>query len=314
VETVEKLPAEKQAAVGGFFWWIRKGGTFSQEVGLVTGAGARWVIRNNLVRDTIDGLSFMSMSWSDHADVYENRFERNIDNAIESENHAQNMRFHHNEIVDVMEGFSYQPMAPEQAPANILIYNNVFSNSPKMVDFWTKPIIQWSPGVIKIRTPDGISPFEKDRFVFFNNTVYYPKGNILTISSKAPGVGAFRFFNNIAITDEFVTNPKAPGPPVFQGWEFMNNMVAPAMAGKPGPGLAFAGKDGMEFKTSQELGLADAPGGDFSLLAQSPIVGKGVIPPGFPEASKDPGASPAGEKWKPPVVGPQVTKAAGATP
>ena len=83
--------------------------------GLVTAAGKNWSIRNNHIHDTFDGLSFMSLSWSEDCEVSGNRFERLVDNAVEAENHAQRLRVHDNAIVDSFEPFSYQPLGNRPA-------------------------------------------------------------------------------------------------------------------------------------------------------------------------------------------------------
>src|SRR5262249_40858325 len=100
VELAEKLTPAEQAALPRFFWCHRKGGPSSCEIGLVAGAGRRWKIRDNYIHDTLDGLSFMSLSWSEDTEVADNRFERIFDNAVEAENHAQRLTVRDNTIVD----------------------------------------------------------------------------------------------------------------------------------------------------------------------------------------------------------------------
>src|SRR5262249_53094868 len=107
VAAAEALPQSGQDALPAFFWWSRKGGERTSEIGLVTAGGLRWKILGNYVHDTIDGISFISVSWTDQCEIACNRFEKLIDNAIEAENHAQHLRAHHNFVRDVFEPFSY---------------------------------------------------------------------------------------------------------------------------------------------------------------------------------------------------------------
>jgi hypothetical protein len=44
VADAEALPQASQDALPAFFWWSRKGGARTSEIGLVTAGGLRWKI------------------------------------------------------------------------------------------------------------------------------------------------------------------------------------------------------------------------------------------------------------------------------
>ena len=290
VATAEALPPAGQAALPAFFWWSRKGGQRTSEIGLTTSAGLRWRILGNYIHDTIDGLSFLAIGWSDQCEVAHNRFEKLMDNAVEAEQHAQRLRVHDNIMRDVYEPFSYQPDAGPPFPASVWFYRNVVTFTPEATAFWKKPILKWTPGCIKIKVPaTGFTAIGLDGLAFFNNTLHYPIGNVFTTNAAGISLGPIRYFNNLVIANALLNRPKHP---VFAGSTFAHNLVAPATPGQPGPGASFAGSGGKTLATPAQMGFEDFDHGRFRLLPRSPAIGAGVVVAGVPGTSTDAGALP----------------------
>lgn len=290
VADAEALAPAEQAALPGFFWWSRKGGARTSEIGLVTAAGLRWKILGNYVHNTVDAISFLSVSWSDECEIAYNRFEKLIDNAVESENHALHLRAHHNFIRDVFEPLSYQPNGGVPFPASIWFYRNIVTLTPEASAFFKKPILKWTPGCIKIK-PSGSSftGIGLDGLLIFNNTLHFPSGKVLTMNTTAADAATIKFYNNIVIANLLQNEVVEPS---FAGTTFVRNVVASADAGQLGPGAVFAGTGGQVFTNAAQLGLDDIAGGRFGLLPGSPAIGAGVVVAEMPGTSVDAGALP----------------------
>jgi hypothetical protein len=190
------LPAARREGMARFFWWHRKGGAYSAEIGLITAAGKRWTIRDNHIHDTFDGLSFMSLSWSEDVEVSGNRFERLVDNAVEAENHAQRLRVHDNVIVDCFEPFSYQPLDKEPWPTDIAFERNTVSFTRDGVALWGDPQLGWRPGCCKIYVLPELTEIPGG-LVFRENLIWFPTGNLLSVNKAASTVQGVRFERNV---------------------------------------------------------------------------------------------------------------------
>ena len=290
VAVAESLTPAEQAAIPAFFWWSRKGGQRTSEIGLTTSAGLRWKILGNYIHDTIDGLSFLAIGWSDQCEVAYNHFERLIDNAIEAEQHSQHLRVHHNFVRDAYEPFSYQPDAGQPYPASTWFYRNVVTLTPETTAFWKKPILRWTPGCIKIKPPtSGFTSIALDGLVFFNNTLHYPVGNVFTTNSAGTSAGPIKYYNNLVIADVLLTTPASP---TFAATTFSHNIVAPALPGQPGPGAIFAGTGGQTLASAAQMGFEDFASGRLRLAPGSPALGAGVVVAELPGTSTDVGALP----------------------
>ena len=201
VAEAERLSDAERDALPKFFWWHRKGGPYSCEIGLVTAAGRRWVIRDNFIHDTLDGLSFMSLSWCEDTQVIGNRFERIFDNAVEAENHAQRLTIRENTVLDVFEPFSYQPLGGEPWPGSIHIERNTVGYTKAGAEFWSKPILRWKHGCFKIKVDQGFSRVPGDGLRVSGNLIYFPGGNLLSLSAAAVPIEGVTFANNVILCD-----------------------------------------------------------------------------------------------------------------
>lgn len=296
VATAEALTPAAQAALPAFFWWSRKGGQRTSEIGLTTAAGLRWKILGNYIHDTIDGLSFLAVGWSDQCEIAYNRFEKLIDNAIEAENHAQHLRAHHNFVRDVFEPLSYQPNAGPPYPASVWFYRNIVTLTPEATAFFKKPILKWVPGCCKIK-PSGSSfnGVGLDGLIFFNNTLHFPSGSLMSVSTAGTNAVSVKFFNNIIIADQLQADLPSPA---FPGYTFARNCVAPATAGQPGPGSFVAGADGHSYTSASALGLQNIADTAFALATDSPAIGSGAVYSSLPGSSVDAGALPVAPQFQ----------------
>jgi hypothetical protein len=288
VARAEAMTATQQAALPAFFWWHRKGGARTEEIGLVTAAGRRWKILNNYVNNCLDAISFMSVGWSEDTEIAYNTFDRVFDNAVESENHAIRLRVHHNTVIDTFEPFSYQPMSTPY-PYDVAFYNNLVTMTPAIAAFWSKPILKWTPGCVKIKPPTGFTTVPGAPMRVYNNTFYFPMGNLLTAGGAGELGGGFEFYNNIAITKGLQTGIPSPR---FVQWIWSHNVVAPANAGDPGAGTMGAGTGGKVLSSAAALGLVDLAGHDFRLAASSSALDAGIVLAQVSTMSVDAGAFP----------------------
>jgi hypothetical protein len=202
VTEAEKLDESEQRALPPFFWWHRKGGPYSGEIGLVTAAGRRWIIRDNHVHDTLDGLSFMSLGWSEDAQVIGNRFERIIDNAVEAENHAQRLLVRGNTVVDAFEPFSYQPLDGEPWPGSIHFDRNLVIMTPEFGALWQKPIVRWQRGCFKIRVDQGLRRIPGEGLRATHNLLDFPHGNLFSINAAAVPIEGVTLDKNIIVCQD----------------------------------------------------------------------------------------------------------------
>ncbi len=304
------------------YWWQRKGDqkgdgisyTTTYESGMATDIGNDWVIRRCHVHDALEALSMWGVDLSTNLQVYENRFERLIDNAIEAENRAVNLSFHHNEVVDVFEPFSWQPLRAVPWPGPIYIYENLVLTTPAGQGLWKKT--GTVPGVWKLgasennwqRTDIKLDPHEPVRapgegFLAFNNTVICPGSVAITrIQSPSRFFENFFLFNNVFVLDDLSTNPADR----FANIGFAANVGVFLAPQDPATTAAFTANDGVLLPAVEQLGMLDPGKGDFSPGSQSPAIGK-QRPSSPPSALANAGAIVAGKAWTLPPVGPQAS-------
>jgi len=268
IEEVTALAEAERAELARFFWWHRKGGAYSSEIGLIAAAGRRWQIRDNFIHDTLDGLSFMSLSWSEDAVVSGNRFERIVDNAIDAENHAQRLRVHDNVVVDCFEPFSYQPLDKEPWPADIVFEHNTVSFTRAGAALWGRENLGWHPGCVKIyvlpeqaEAPGGL--------VFRENLIWFPTGSVLSINQTATALRGVSFASNVVAAWALGGTEKGLAA---QHFEFSANHAAALSAQGTESLSAFAGAGGVLHPDQAAPGIVkvDADTGKIETRADSP--------------------------------------------
>lgn len=155
------------------YWFLKKvtvsepsylASTYSYETGGLAGSmGENWIIRNNYVHDCFEGLSWYSnwvytdlytdgttkreISGKNHQ-IYENRFENCVDNAIEMEFNANGFDVHHNEFINIPDAISVQMGRGQPFATNINVHHNLIYNEYDWAVHWykhaSKTNVPWS--------------------------------------------------------------------------------------------------------------------------------------------------------------------------
>ncbi|XHR27109.1 MAG: hypothetical protein ACFUZC_14270 [Chthoniobacteraceae bacterium] len=300
------------------YWWQRKdvlGYAYTYETGIGTFIGNDWVIRHNYMHDSVEYLSTWATAQSRNLKVCQNRFERLVDNALEAEDHAYNEQFFENEIVDVFEPFSWQPLDGTPWPGPIYIYRNLVWMSKANVGIWNKG--GWDGGIWKLGAQEKENylgdhpkvPMDEpvraagEGFLAFNNTVYCPDHEVLTrVQSEARGFENFHIFNNLVVVKKFLHKPDD----IAQGIDFYANVTAFTESNSPKAAENFVQNGGASLKSAADLDFADPANGGLELGSSRPVP-KAVCGAFSNETSSTAGAIPFGKKWKRLVVGPRTT-------
>lgn len=314
-------PLRRLAQMDPLVMWTRKDNRglpdqrYTYETGIASRVGSSWIIRRNHIHDAFEGLSCHAVWASIGLLVEENVFERLLDNAVETEDHAADMTVRRNVITDVMEPFSFQPLRGEPWPGPVRFVQNVIVNTTGQIDVWLPPRPH-PRGAFKMgiktntweRNPHLAGQQRPREFhltppgiVIAHNTVIFPGGRLITPQGDARvPIRGVKFYNNILAADYLVSlDPQRPG--FYSGhFEFAGNAVAPATPGKPGPGTIPAEKAGRLYSSVAAMGL-DA---SLHLKPDSPLRGAAHPVADVPLALSDLGALQPGDSWFPLQVGP----------
>lgn len=231
-----KLAPENQR----FHYWIHKaranGTADSYETGIAKQIGRNWTIRNCYIHDCFEGLA--NLNYGENTIFEDNLFERCVDNAIETEDHAKNCHIRRNRFVDIFQAISWQPLRGEPWPGPIYIYQNLFSRTPGN-NFWYDrwggggtfkigaPFSQWDRSPYK----ETLANVNKNHVVIpapglliFNNTIIDPSARLVCeLGSAQQKLDNVSFYNNIAINTN-VRHPRgAPGEGGVFHYRFVNN-------------------------------------------------------------------------------------------
>ena len=283
--------------------------TKNHETGVFLNAGKRWHLRNSIIENAFDGLSCFSMDRAEDTQIYGNRFEKLLDNAIEVENHAKNVRIYNNVFIDMPDPISDQPLGGLPWPGPVFVYRNIFYENPESKEVRTvrshgafkfganwlnwERIREMGNGAPDAETRTRISK----RFLFapypgflvFNNTIDLPDHCLINrVQRRYMEFVNFRFFNNIISCREILW--ETPG---YQGLlEFFNNLeVAPKENG------VIAGAGGKKL-ASLDGTVFDRPGDRrYELRRDSAAAGLGTLLIGEIDASEDAGAVSRGQRW-----------------
>ncbi|MBC2603405.1 hypothetical protein [Puniceicoccus vermicola] len=313
------------------YWWSRKGNgagsNMTYETGMTNLTGKGWVLRNNYIHDAFEGLSTWAVRWSMDLEIYENVFERLVDNAIESEDHASGMVVRDNLIVNVIEPLSWQPLGGKPWPGPVFIFRNVIRS-----DAWLNELVVnssgWTPGWFKAGAPSGnweapwndhMKGLSRDSVraagegvVVFNNNVFFPLGYFLTrVQPSSRQFENFFFYNNLVLASAFGKAPDETMPVA----EFMHNVwieyIPSDEAGESSvQGSVFSGEGGIALscvgKSCRESYEQKyfLNGSCWVGLSGSPVPQAALVYPGA-DSIHEIGASFDGKSWESPVVGPQ---------
>ena len=311
-EVIEKYLNTEVARDFPSFHWTRKRNykdsrkLVNYETGIAGGAGKYWHIRNCDVIDSFEALSTWGMSNTKNWRVYGNNMQRLVDNAIEAENHAVDLRIHNNLFVDIFEPISYQPLSGIPWPGPVFVYRNVFYNTPGV-----KPLLSvmggnrgafkmgvsganWSREHMNRHKPDN-SDLEcriSKRVVFvpypgflvFNNTILLKEHVMFTLPMpfKNRSIANVRFFNNVMEVSDLSAKGKEWSGDLT---EFYRNAVVKSKT-QDNNCEAMAANNGLEPASADALKLDK----NYTPQEGSPLLDKGTL--GFmePDASVDLGA------------------------
>lgn len=293
------------------------------ENGIAVHIGRGWIIRNNFIHDIFEGLANDGMSNAVDVEISGNIFARICDNAIETENHARNIRITRNLFLDVFEPFSWQPHAGPPWPGPIFFSQNVIANTSRNAEIWSRAshergvfkmgisLKNWRGGKnADVSKTDLAVPLPG--LIFTNNTIGFPWGRLVNLmgSRDVPIKNVF-FIRNLIVTD-FTLSLQPENDLKPEMFSFLQNLVAPSMTDMPGPGRIVAGppeSGGEVFSNAAALGLPDLENGSFNPGSNSPPTRNPkeltTLPPGIPLLPFY-GALQAGEEWFPPSVGPRI--------
>lgn len=328
VDVIERFRNTPVAEKYPIYWWHRKGQHCNKEImknyetGIAGGIKNDWIIRANIIKNAFEGLSCWGNSESVNLQVYGNHFEKLVDNALETENHAKNMIIHHNVFKDIFEPISWQPLGGKPWPGPVFVYRNIFYNTPEISKIWP-----WIPGCFKLGVSGknwqhqemGGAPVSQLKtliskrfvmvpdpgFLVYNNTIYLPDSYLLTTPQPVVGKAArelvnFKFFNNIMVVKSMHKLPEYHGSLI----EFFNNLcVTPEINSQA---KQMAGEDGINVSSVKAAGMRNPGQYDFSLTTSSPAVGHGTMLIKTPGVSKDIGAVDVQEKWTMKSPGPHT--------
>ena len=257
------------------------------------------------------------MDWAKHFQVYGNSFRRIVDNAVETENHASDMRIFNNRFEDVFEPVSWQPLGGKPWPGPIYVYRNIVTCTPefkKLADALNPR--EFRPGVFKLGVAgrnwehaamgaigvEQLAARVSKRFVMppdpgflvFNNTIVWPYGNLFTTPQPVYGRAArdyvnFRYFNNIFAVDRMHKRPDWRG----SLFEFYANLEVGNDPANPHSGI-ISGEGGLRTDSLKQAGVQP----DFRLASDSAARGRGILDFEEPDASVDLGAVPVGTEFQ----------------
>ena len=323
LDTVEKWGRTNIQKKHFYYFWARKGVNVDRdkmknyETGIIGGVASNWHVRNNVVDDAFEGMSCWCVDWAKHFQVYGNSFRRIVDNAVETENHASDMRIFNNRFEDVFEPVSWQPLGGKPWPGPIYVYRNIVTCTPefkKLADALNPG--EFRPGVFKLGVAgrnwehaamgaigvEQLAARVSKRFVMppdpgflvFNNTIVWPYGNLFTTPQPVYGRAArdyvnFRYFNNIFAVDRMHKRPDWKG----SLFEFYANLEVGNDPANPHSGI-ISGEGGLRADSLKQAGVQP----DFRLASDSAARGRGILDFEEPDASVDLGAVPAGTEFQ----------------
>ena len=311
IEVITKNHTPELAKEFPSYHWTRKRNyknsrkLVNYETGIAGGAGRYWHIRNCDVVDTFEGLSTWGMSNTKSWRVYGNNMQRHVDNAIEAENHACDLRIHNNLFADIFEPMSYQPNAGMPWPGPVFVYRNVFYNNPEVKPLLSVlgdyhgtfkmgiPGISWNRLQMNWHKPDNSDiecRFTKKvifvpypGYMVFNNTILLKEHALLSLPMPVNTrfLANVRFFNNVIETHDLASRPMWDGGLM----EFYRNAVVKSPA-KENTSAKMTENKGTMYNSADELKINK----DFTLSQSSPLLDKGSLGFREPDASVDLGA------------------------
>ena len=208
---------------GNFHWtryWVHKsrkeGAAHSYETGIIRQTGCSWTVRGCYIHDCFDAVA--NLNYGKNTVFEDNLFERCVDNAIETENHAKNCHIRRNRFIDVCQSISLQPLDGPPWHGPVYVYQNLFAR--------TQGNSIWGGGggsfKIGIQARQWEFPKLKERLkntdrrhlalpglLIFNNTIIDPTTRLIVdLGGDAQKLDNVLFCNNLVIAAG-IRHPKA---------------------------------------------------------------------------------------------------------
>ncbi|TDU70618.1 hypothetical protein EI77_02666 [Prosthecobacter fusiformis] len=283
------------------------------ENGIAVRMGRGWRVSHNDIHDCFEGLANDGMDLSVDTWIHDNVFARICDNAIETENHARDVRIFNNVFLDVLEPVSWQPLGGPPWPGPVWFYQNVVANTPEMAALWGNPphetrgifkmgisLKNWHDGKsVGVSKTDLAVP--EPGLLFFNNTLFFPGGRLFSLLGSRDVPVANVIFANNRIATDFVAS-RQPESDLKPGhFKFFNNTVLDCRGAQE-----VAGKGGEVVSDLDAMGWVDPMAQNFHRKPGAARATDGIKMPGQDFVLPDSGALMPGEGWYPPKVGPRV--------
>lgn len=321
LEVLSSAMMRRSVEADYFIYWARKDPRglpderYTYEIGIAARIGRGWTIRHNQIHDSFEGLSCHATWASVGLSVEDNVFERLLDNAVETEDHAKAMMVRRNVVIDALEPFSFQPLRGPPWPGPAYFLQNIIFNTPERIDVWLPPrphprgafkigikTNNWerNPGLRGQARPQEFQ-LSPPGIIFAYNTVLWTGGRLINPQGDPHvPIHGIKFYDNVLAADYLVSrDPDQPG--IYSGhFEFSGNAVAPATPGQPGPGQIPAEGGGHLFATAAALDLDES----FRPRADSPLRGAAKAVTELSLELPNIGALQPGDNWYPPAVGP----------
>jgi parallel beta-helix repeat protein len=245
------------------------------------------VIRRNFLHDTYDGLHPCGSDAPDNAftsetDVYENTIYTHSDDAIESDGYCANVRIWNNTISDSLMAFSVAPAAP--GPVWI-VRNTAYDigNVPSYLVFGQ------IPSGIKINSdyPEIVGPL-----LVYNNTFFSNVAGVDALTFFDPGLNTALVSRNNLFAAPNHALTKINTIPLDLDYDDLYSIDAASLVRWYSTTYATLAdlQNGVEEEMnglSADPTLTNPAGGDFTPLAGSPLIDRGVVIPGINDTVRD---------------------------
>ena len=223
-----------------FHYWVHKnptnGALIYYETGIIRNVGKNWTLRNCYVHDVFDGIA--NLNWAEDTIIEDNLFEKCIDNAVETENHAKNCHFRRNRCVDVFQSISYQPINGEPWAGPVYVYQNLIYRTSANI-FKTGSSSTFKIGIPsgqaknrlninnpKLKNYDWINVTTPGVHIF-NNTFIEPGLRLVgDLDGPKQKLKNITFSNNIAVANALSYNLRRPGDGGVKVYKYTNNRFA----------------------------------------------------------------------------------------
>jgi hypothetical protein len=261
------------------FEWDSVKGTYMEGTGIVLRGHVGAIVRGNHIHNFFNGIYTGTTAGIDNpeiardADIYDNTLDHISDDGLEPEGACVNHRFRDNRVDIMLVGFSNAPIT--QGPTWVI--RNVFSN-------FTSTSIKWS------RNPNGV-------VYFYHNTFWTDAPELNAMSMITIGHNTV-MRNNIFQGNSFAFEESWYGSTGndwdYDNWYTTRDSTLPHFRWETIDYLSIAllcASTGLECSGHESPpGFVNPMGGDFTLLASSPNIDRGVAIPGINDdfAGSDP--------------------------